>query len=355
MHTKGISPVIASIILILIVLSLSSAYVVFTGRLAGSQTEAGQRQSQELTTGLTTIFKIDRVEGQDVVLRNIGTQTINANSLAVLMDDTQVNYTMSSDIAQDATGKLTLQGLWRIGPGKRLLKVQSVATSDQMVIEIEPADGNVLDLRFDEESGATAFDSSGNRNNGALVNSPQWVPGKFGSALSFSTGNWVEVPHSASLNPTTMTVELWINPSPLATGYRGLVAKKGPYSNAISASYGYYSVQYHADTRFRSVATNATDENNCIANSYPKPNTWQYLVARFDGTTMQIYVDGIFDNLVNRPDFCYFKGTQTFNTYPLVVGVDNSIGQTGFIGAIDEVRIYNSAYTPDELYVLKTP
>ncbi len=37
--------------------------------------------------------------------------------------------------------------------------------------------------KFDEGSGTTAYDSSGNGNDGVFVGDPKWVPGMFGSAL----------------------------------------------------------------------------------------------------------------------------------------------------------------------------
>jgi len=55
---------------------------------------------------------------------------------------------------------------------------------------------------FDEGSGNTAYDFSGNGNNGTLLGSPapQWVAGKFGTALSFNNSSaYVEIPNSRVL------------------------------------------------------------------------------------------------------------------------------------------------------------
>lgn len=51
---------------------------------------------------------------------------------------------------------------------------------------------------LDEDKGDTAMDSSGNQNDGTLKNDPKWVEGKFGRALEFDGGNYVEVPASES-------------------------------------------------------------------------------------------------------------------------------------------------------------
>jgi hypothetical protein len=45
--------------------------------------------------------------------------------------------------------------------------------------------GLVGHWKFDEGSGITAGDSSGNNNTGTLTNGPTWTTGKLGGALSF--------------------------------------------------------------------------------------------------------------------------------------------------------------------------
>jgi hypothetical protein len=68
------------------------------------------------------------------------------------------------------------------------------ATSDPAVLSV----GNLVALwRFNEGSGTTAFDASGNGNNGTLVG-PTWATGKYGNALSFANDgtdySYVSVP-----------------------------------------------------------------------------------------------------------------------------------------------------------------
>ncbi|HIO23203.1 MAG TPA: LamG domain-containing protein [Nitrospinaceae bacterium] len=53
---------------------------------------------------------------------------------------------------------------------------------------------------FDEGSGKTASDSTGNGHDGAIEAGAKWVNGRFGKALEFDgTGDWVSVPHSKNL------------------------------------------------------------------------------------------------------------------------------------------------------------
>ena len=63
---------------------------------------------------------------------------------------------------------------------------------------------------FDEGSGDVASDSSGNGNDGTLMEAPEWVDGKVGKALAFNGTNYVEVPDADSLKMTdAVTVALW--------------------------------------------------------------------------------------------------------------------------------------------------
>ena len=50
----------------------------------------------------------------------------------------------------------------------------------------------VAHWRFDETSGTTALDSSGNGLNGTLEGDPQWVAGAIGGALEFDGDDYVD-------------------------------------------------------------------------------------------------------------------------------------------------------------------
>ena len=61
--------------------------------------------------------------------------------------------------------------------------------------------GLVGSWHLSEGTGTLAADSSGENNNGTLVNSPTWTTGKYGGGLSFDGSNQtVSIPHSSSLS-----------------------------------------------------------------------------------------------------------------------------------------------------------
>ena len=69
---------------------------------------------------------------------------------------------------------------------------------------------------FDEGSGEKVKDSSGNRHDGKFANGdPQWVEGKFGTALQFRGGEnneWVEMSRPVVVDSVDFTFGCWMKP-----------------------------------------------------------------------------------------------------------------------------------------------
>ncbi|MHA1289084.1 MAG: DUF2341 domain-containing protein, partial [Candidatus Thorarchaeota archaeon] len=68
---------------------------------------------------------------------------------------------------------------------------------------------------FEEGYGQTAYDASGNGNDGTLHNGPEWTQGKVGGALSFDEDDeYIEISDTDSLDISdAITIGAWINPS----------------------------------------------------------------------------------------------------------------------------------------------
>src|SRR6516162_5494408 len=85
--------------------------------------------------------------------------------------------------------------------------------------------GLVAAYSFDQASGPTLVDDSGNGNNGTIANASRVGSGRFGSAVQFdgSAGSLVTVPDTVSLHLTTdMSLEAWVKPSGVnSAGTRG--------------------------------------------------------------------------------------------------------------------------------------
>jgi hypothetical protein len=201
--------------------------------------------------------------------------------------------------------------------------------------------GLVGSWHFNEGSGTIAYDSSGNNNNGNLVNDPTWVDGKFGKALSFDGVNdYVEVPYSASLNPSEFSISVWARVDGGQGTWRSVITSRdsGPFRG--------YMIYAGADNKWQFWIGVSTSWLSLYGPDVIL-GQWIHIVATYSGGIMRLYVNGSLYNTTS--------GTLALNTIrPLRIGAGQTEGAPAFFfnGLIDEVRIYNRALSDAEIQAL---
>ena len=200
-----------------------------------------------------------------------------------------------------------------------------------------PVTGLVAAYGFDEATGPTATDSSGNGNNGS-ISGATWAIGKFGTALSFDGVNdVVNVVDSASLDLTTgMTIEAWVLQRATGTTWRTVAIKEqvGNYAYGLYANTG-------TSRPSANVVSGGVDRDLRGPASLPL-DTWVHATATYDAATLRLYVDGALVASVAA------TGSISTSTGALRIG-GNTIWGEYFQGLIDEVRIYNRALSASEI------
>ena len=198
---------------------------------------------------------------------------------------------------------------------------------------------------FDEGSGTTTGDLSGNGFTGTLLNGPQWVTGfPSGQALEFDgVDDRVEVGNPAALQITgALTLAAWVRVDSYSGN--GRIVTKGGASGQRGwslnvESFNAYAFQVAGDAS-TTIAVNATN----IA-----LNQWVHLAGVFDpiGPALRLYTNGVL--AVTRTSGV---PASHFNS-PLNVAIGaRPVSQTFFDGRIDEVRIYNRALDAAEIAAL---
>ena len=195
----------------------------------------------------------------------------------------------------------------------------------------------VAAFSFNEGTGTSVTDSSGNQNNGTIVNGTWTTSGKYGNALVFNGSNAiVTVPGAASLDLTNaMTLEAWVDPSVVNNAWCDLIYKGDDnyYLEGASPSSSAPAVGGTFGGANANVYGTAATEVQTPGHTWPRPTT---------GSTLRLYVNGTQVSSTAR------TGSIATSTNPLQIGGDSIYGQY-FNGAIDEVRIYNVALTQAQI------
>jgi PKD repeat protein len=181
---------------------------------------------------------------------------------------------------------------------------------------------------FNEGSGTTAVDASGNGNIANTVNGPSWVAGKHGNAVSLDgVDDYLTVLNSSSLDVagSALTLSAWVNPA--AISHDSILVGKF-WSATMSNPFYQYGVEL---------------DGGVVPHFYVGTGGGvSHLAVVFNGTQAQFYLNGV------------LMGTSAVNASitargnALRIGADANTQQF-FKGLIDDLRIYNRALTAAEV------
>ena len=182
---------------------------------------------------------------------------------------------------------------------------------------------------LNENNGNKVHDYSGQGNLGTLTNmdpATDWVGSLHGGALDFDGYNdYLAIP---IITTSTTTLSAWIKTS---SGTLQIVFMGMTENNQF---------RIHADGNLRFL-TNAAEDINIITTGVNViDGKWHHIVAVNNGTNAYIYLDGIQKT----------SGAGSLNSRSWDrIGEYIELGWYGFLGCIDEFRIYNRALSAQEI------
>ena len=193
--------------------------------------------------------------------------------------------------------------------------------------------------KFDDGSGTTAVDSSGNGNDGVFVGDPQWVPGRLGGALEFDGDDYLNCGNGPSLQiRDEITITFWFKVEAFSNTWEGFMAK-GDDSYRTSRGGGTGNATHMGISGTSAGGGNGWFNGTVIVTD----GQWHHMAATYDGAEGKIYIDGVLD--VTSP------GTGQINqsSYDLYIG-ENSQATGRFLhGLLDDMRIYSRALMDVEI------
>ena len=211
--------------------------------------------------------------------------------------------------------------------------------------------GLVAHWAFDEGSGTTATDSSGNGHDGTLLGDPTWVAGMIGSgALSFDgSDGLVDVGHDESLSITDeLTITVWVKVSDLSTFY--FLVCKQPSGTAGDNYPGNYEFRIQSNTGILEFGHQEAEGEQYTFYTSETPITaeqWYHVaVSITKGELVEFYIDGI-----SAGSFEQLTNFGVLNDEPVRIG-GRKDGYSFFNGILDDVRLYDRALSAVQIQKL---
>jgi concanavalin A-like lectin/glucanase superfamily protein/List-Bact-rpt repeat protein len=190
----------------------------------------------------------------------------------------------------------------------------------------------ILSYSLNESSGNILTNLSGTSWNGVVNGGAIRGPGKYSNGLVFDGVNdYVSI---GDLDLTSFTIEFWLKQDVSLPAWGSLIMKQFTYGFEINTTTLYLSV----------------GNGSSWSGTVSAPITlgqWTYVAGTFNGSTLNLYINGI---LID-------SRTATLANSNLALLIGSWTGSSEFFqGTVDEVRIYNTALTSQQILSdLNTP
>jgi len=205
--------------------------------------------------------------------------------------------------------------------------------------------------KLDDGAGKVALDSGPGGNNGTIFNKPTWITGVNKGALEFhglgaagGGGDYINCGSKANLDITSkISIALWIRPDadqPEAKGTETAPMAKADQNASVSWS---WQVRYGwggAPKPLMAFTFNTSPRAWAFVSRNLTRYEWCHIACSHDGTTLKCYLNG------EQTDSTAM-GAITSSPTPVLIGSDG--WGCDWIGAIDDVRIYNHGISQGEV------
>ncbi len=202
------------------------------------------------------------------------------------------------------------------------------------------APGPSIQLNFEEKTGSTAYDTSGN-NKHAQVSGSRTV-GKYGGALRAQNATGASIATGYHYGQQNLTMMAWVKSTDT----------QDEQSRIMGSSYvdGYVWLNFRNGTptlEYRSDTDGGYWLNSAGINI--ADGQWHHIAAIVDRSNnrQQLLIDGIVRADDNQQILEHWNNSS--GTYPFRIGYQNAWPELALDGDIDDVRVYNYARTPSQI------
>ena len=189
-------------------------------------------------------------------------------------------------------------------------------------------------LRSYPTTGTVITDLSGNNNNGTLINGVGFNSGNGGSLVFDGVNDYIQIPHSSSIAPSTgsISVEAIFKASAAGSATNNIIYnKENEYE--MSAGGGVISIAFRPNWAW-------------VGDTAFNTNQWYHTMLTYDQSYQRLYVNGV------QVYIAALSGAiGNVHSEPLRIGARGGSGSAfGFFnGSIPVVKVYNRALSANEV------
>jgi len=220
----------------------------------------------------------------------------------------------------------------------------------------------VARLKFDDGSGTTAADSTGNGWTGTLVNSPTWTTGKLGGAVSLASASsqYVTMPGGVVSSLSDFTISTWVYLNSNTAWSRvfdfgdgdGMYGGTDPWGNQLwfCERYMMLAVQSSTGRVHFGISNSCGYGEQSVEGAAAIPTgQWVHVAVTMSGSTASIYVNGM---LVGQNANMYFSPFRLGATTQDFLGRSQWRNDPYLNGNVDDFRIYRGALSAADIQTL---
>jgi hypothetical protein len=206
-----------------------------------------------------------------------------------------------------------------------------------------PSQGPTVWYEFDESSGTTASDSSGNGQNATLVNGPTWVGGTIGNAVNLDGSNdYVSMPSGVVSELSDFSIATWVQLDTISDWSRVFDFGTGETVNMFLTPQNGST----GAVRF-AITTNGNGNEQQITGSSALPTgQWVHVAVTKSGNTGTLYVNG---SAVGSNNSMSLSPSSLGSTNQNWIGRSQYSADPYMDGRVDDFRIYNRALSASEV------
>ncbi len=335
--------------------------VATTGTFTATATTGGTSDYGGIIVG----FKNALQSGSSTTLVSIAVTPANASlfpgmtqqftATGTYSDNSTKNITSSVAWSSTDTGVATITstGLATgVAAGSTTIQATSNSISGSTDLTItNTISGEVGWWPFNEGSGTTAADYSGNGHTATLVNGVTWTTGKVGGAVSANgTNQYLSIPAIDLSGTDAVTLTAWVNRTySLESGH--ILFEDSTNYNSSTTGFGFFPDESDCDGIETGVRGDAGYTVNCY--TQPSSGVWHHLAMIFEkgpaGNHVVLYVDGVLQTPTQN--YLFSNNTNNFGDNPIYVFSRG--GTQAFTAAtVSDLRLFNRALSVSEIQSL---